>query len=111
MPVEEFYDTDDDMFLIGFFESPKTLKQIKKLRKEFKKMTASMDRLNASIVALDAKVDEHMAGDVPGEPIFVNTDEEVNAAADKVDAIKAKFDGVSIPAPIEPAPVEEPFQG
>lgn len=110
MPVEEFY--DDDTFLIGFFESPKTLKQIKKLRKEFKKMAASMDRLNASIAALDAKVDEHMAGDTGnGGTVFVNTDAEVDAASDKVDAIKAKFDAAApvidgTPAPVEPAPVE-----
>lgn len=100
MPVEDFYDDDDDAFLIGFFESPKTLRQIKKLRKEFKKMTASMDRLNASIAALDAKVDEHLAGDTGG-----NTDADVNAAADKVDAIKAKFDGVVI---LDPVPVPDP---
>lgn len=92
---------DDDTILIGLFESPKTLKQIKKLRKEFKKMSVSLDRLNASIDALSAKVDEHIAGDIPAGGA---TEAEVNMAADKVDAIKAKFDGV--PAPVEPMPAD-----
>ena len=56
-------------------------------------MSQASDRLNNSLLALNASVDALLAKPAP------NDDAELNAAADHVDALKAKVDAAVNPPP------------